>query len=579
MSGSTYTYRITAEGTDAVKAAFSDLGSTLLTFAGVGGLGFMIDNSLKTASSIETMSKQAAMSTSDFQEWAYALQQFNVSQTDAASGMKMLAENAAQFVTMNSGPAKNAFDLLFPSNGIQSSQQQVQQLMADQSNMFAVVLQKLGQIKSASEQIDLSKMFFGKGAGPDFVEPIQAGIDALQQYREEAEQLGIVFSQNTIDDARKAEVEIGNLETILHDKLAIAIDENADKIAHMAQVSIDALPTVIALIDDMLTGMQYTADQAGRLGDNLSAAMGNETNWLAGKMGTPGIQGDMGDHIPPGAIDTEMNKLNQGQSVYDLLGIKDPSSSDGAPQIGDPAAAAQAEKMAEANQKVVQSLQDEVTAMGESDRDLAIVTAQRKLNKDATDDQRQAVADLAGQYYDEKQQMQEVKEASTDIVDAFEDMTLKGQKFGDVIKNLILQLAELAEKSLFQTPTQNGLTSLLNGIFGFSTGSSSVDTSAGQAVSVPRLGSIQSYAVGTDYVPYDMVAQIHKGEKITQTAQNNSGNSGDSQQSSNVFNVDMRGASVDAVARLETLVNKVNGSIENRAANVFQQLQIRTLGK
>jgi lambda family phage tail tape measure protein len=49
----------------------------------------------------------------------------------------------------------------------------------------------------------------------------------------------------------------------------------------------------------------------------------------------------------------------------------------------------------------------------------------------------------------------------------------------------------------------------------------------------------------------------------------NSANSGP------VFNVDMRGASVDAVARLERLVASVNGSIETRALNVVRQASLR----
>jgi len=36
-------------------------------------------------------------------------------------------------------------------------------------------------------------------------------------------------------------------------------------------------------------------------------------------------------------------------------------------------------------------------------------------------------------------------------------------------------------------------------------------------------GNFASFAVGTDYVPRDMIAQIHQGEKIIPAAQNNGG--------------------------------------------------------
>ena len=57
---------------------------------------------------------------------------------------------------------------------------------------------------------------------------------------------------------------------------------------------------------------------------------------------------------------------------------------------------------------------------------------------------------------------------------------------------------------------------------------------------------------------------VHKGEQIIPAGENRSGP---------VFNVDMRGASVEAVQRLESLVQRVNGSIESRAVRaVFVDL-------
>src|SRR3954469_7777793 len=107
-----FTYRITAEGVDAVKAAFGELKTKLFEVAGIGGLGFMIENSLKTATNIEEMSRQAGMSTRAFQEWSYTLQKFGIDQGKASEEMTKFNVAAAQFVTQNAGPGKAAFERL-----------------------------------------------------------------------------------------------------------------------------------------------------------------------------------------------------------------------------------------------------------------------------------------------------------------------------------------------------------------------------------------------------------------------------------------------------------------------------------
>ena len=76
-----------------------------------------------------------------------------------------------------------------------------------------------------------------------------------------------------------------------------------------------------------------------------------------------------------------------------------------------------------------------------------------------------------------------------------------------------------------------------------------------------------SNAGGSDYISRTGLYQLHQGESV-QTAHSVNA-------SGPTFNVDMRGASVEAVARLEKLVTSVNGSIERRALNVMGQARLR----
>jgi len=84
--------------------------------------------------------------------------------------------------------------------------------------------------------------------------------------------------------------------------------------------------------------------------------------------------------------------------------------------------------------------------------------------------------------------------------------------FSDLITSMAKDLAKLA----MQQNVTPGLANWLGSLFTPSvTGGT---TSASNAVNGSSLMS--SYAVGTDYVPYDQVAQIHKGERIIPASQN-----------------------------------------------------------
>jgi hypothetical protein len=86
------------------------------------------------------------------------------------------------------------------------------------------------------------------------------------------------------------------------------------------------------------------------------------------------------------------------------------------------------------------------------------------------------------------------EELGMTFASAFEDAIVGGKKFSDVLKGLGQDILRIV---LRKTVTEK--------LAGWVT------------------GLIPSFAVGTDYVPRDMVAQIHKGERIVPAAQNRGG--------------------------------------------------------
>ena len=106
------------------------------------------------------------------------------------------------------------------------------------------------------------------------------------------------------------------------------------------------------------------------------------------------------------------------------------------------------------------------------------------------------------------------------------------QSFGTIVQKMIAMAvaADLNRRLLgaVGTPTSGGwLSSLMQafGMGGTATTAAVASAMPGDALDnlLALTGNFASFAVGTDYVPRDMIAQIHQGEKIIPAAQNNGG--------------------------------------------------------
>ena len=158
------------------------------------------------------------------------------------------------------------------------------------------------------------------------------------------------------------------------------------------------------------------------------------------------------------------------------------------------------------------------------------------------------------------------------MTSAFESAIIEGRSLREVLQGIIKDIAKIVIRKQISDPIagmitgamggSGGLSSLVGNIFGSSSSSFTPDYS-----SFTGAYDIPAFAEGTNYVPRTGLALVHQGEAIIPSAQNRGGGP--------VFQVDMRGASVDAVVRLERLVMQVNGSIESRAIRAVSDHRMR----
>lgn len=142
------------------------------------------------------------------------------------------------------------------------------------------------------------------------------------------------------------------------------------------------------------------------------------------------------------------------------------------------------------------------------------------------------------------------------MTSAFENAVIGGQKASDVIRGLGQDIGRIMMRKAVTEPLGNAVSGFIKNIdFG----------NLFKAEGGPVMGG-QSYIVGERGPEWFTPAS---SGTITPNHQLAAGGT------TNHFTVDMRGASVEAVARLEQLVISVNGSIERRALNVMGQARVR----
>lgn len=109
------------------------------------------------------------------------------------------------------------------------------------------------------------------------------------------------------------------------------------------------------------------------------------------------------------------------------------------------------------------------------------------------------------------------KQLGLSFQSAAEDAIVFGKKAGDVIRSLEQDILRLVTRKYVTKPLLDALDGLLGGKDGIDLGKL-----AGSALS-GLFGGLPSFDVGSDFVPRDMIAKVHRGERIVPAAENRGG--------------------------------------------------------
>ncbi|MFN3827783.1 MAG: hypothetical protein ACK4NR_09190 [Micavibrio sp.] len=533
-TAATFAYRLTAEGAEKVEKAFSGvnksakgnfneaakntrvlnndlrdlvnrlkdvegtarglsrLRNAVLSLAGAGGIAYLIKNSLEAAAHIGDMAAQAGVGVEEFQELEFALRKYNVEQDKVVDGLLELNKRATEFARDNAGPAKGAFERL----GF--SQSDVAEGLKNSDRFFETVLQKISELDSEAERLQLLDKIFGGGAGKSLAGAASAGIDAIRAAREEARQLNYVVGKDLVEASDVAAQRLDIMFDILKRQLVIAVAENADEIERFVNVMIDGLPRAIELLERVAKLLGIVELSPEEKLDKLNKRIA-ENQRVAGLYGSNPITSfGMGAIIEGRQKDTqeamqERHELER-QMLADYMArenarkrieeerAKPRKGGSGGIAVGDVAAEAAAKRQAQAVKDLIRDLEFEIDVIKKSEREQAILRAERQLGAEATAEQKAQVRDLAGALFDEQEKIKKVKEEQEkarkkteewkkevqelgrEFASAFEEAIIGGKKLSEVLDGLLSYIQQILIRKTITEPLTEGLGEIFDGL-------------------------------------------------------------------------------------------------------------------
>lgn len=187
----------TAGGTkislESMAKATDDLANktAALSAASAAGLAALAGSAVqagKTADDLNTLSKQTGFTTEELQKMKYASDLIDVSMEDMTGSIQKLVKQMAS--------GSDAFTTLGVSVTDETGQ------LRNATEVWYETLEALSQVENETQRDALAMEIFGKSAA-SLAGIVDDGGEALRSYGQDAENLGLIMSQDTLDAANK----------------------------------------------------------------------------------------------------------------------------------------------------------------------------------------------------------------------------------------------------------------------------------------------------------------------------------------------------------------------------------------
>lgn len=213
------------------------------------GYDELIGDTVKLADDLMVQSSVTGLSTDALQEYAYMAELVDTDVSTITGSLTKLTRNMDS-ATKGSGAAYEAFKQLgvdiYNTDGT----------LRDANDVFTEAIQKLGEVENQTERDALAMDLFGK-SGQELNPIIDAGSEALEEYRKQAHEMGYVLDEETLES-------LGNIDDSIQ-LLKNTMDTAKNQIA-------TALAPVVAKITEAFVKWASSVDWE-RVGQIIGAVL------------------------------------------------------------------------------------------------------------------------------------------------------------------------------------------------------------------------------------------------------------------------------------------------------------------
>lgn len=214
---------------DATRGLSAAAGGALVA---IGGMAY---KAATTADDLNTLAKQSGFTTAELQKMQYAGDLIDTSMDDITSSAIKLKKN----MISTSSTVTEAFSTLGVS--VRDSNGELR----DSTTVYWEIINALSQVENGTERDTLAMTLLGKSAD-NLAGIIDDGGQALRQLGDEAEQAGLIMSQETLDNLNEVNDKIDTVKAKAQGTLAVTG-------AKAMEALLPVFEKVVAMLTDVLT--------------------------------------------------------------------------------------------------------------------------------------------------------------------------------------------------------------------------------------------------------------------------------------------------------------------------------------